>query len=137
LLDTAQTEQEAYSLGFSIAHAPTQHEAYTWGALYTDDTCIAEYDRKEGRGFAEVDHARVKTLLLLSLQDGASHSVNIPQGATPVFFRRRSVEINPLADESTPRPTVHCIGWKRDDKAVYLFISDDGSTLLSDDLQAV
>lgn len=137
MLDTAQTEQEAYSLGFSIAHTPTQHEAYTWGALYTDDTCIAEYDREEGRGFAEVDQARVKTLLLLSLQDGASHSVNIPQGATPVFFRRRSIEIDPLQGESTQRPTIHCIGWKKGDEAIYLFVFDDGSTLLTDNLQAV
>lgn len=137
MLDTAQTEQEAYSLGFSVGRTPTQREAYTWGALYTDDTCIAEYDREEGRGFAEVDQARVKTLLLLSLQDGASYSVNIPQDATPVFFRRRSIEIDPLQGESSPRPTVHCIGWKSDDTATYLFILPDGSTLLTDDLQAV
>ncbi len=112
-------------------------DAYTWGAMYSDSTCIAEYDRPEGRGFAEVDQIRVKELLLLHLAGGTSHSVHIPQGATPVFFRRRSVTISPLAGESTPRPTTHCIGWKRGDEAIYLFVFDDGSTLLSNDLQAV
>lgn len=112
-------------------------DVYTWGALYDDNSCIGEYDRLEGRGFAEVESARVKELLLLSLQGDSAHSVKIPQGATPVFFRRRSIEINPLQGSSEARPTVHCIGWKRGDEAVYLFIFDDGSTLLTNDLQAV
>lgn len=138
MLDTSQTEQEAYALGFSIGQVPTkQWDAYTWGVLYTDDTCMAEYDREEGRGFAEVDHARVKELLLLSVQGEISHVMRVPQDATPVFFRRRSIAINLMQEESSQRPTVHCIGWKRGNETVYLFISDDGSTLLTNDLQAV
>lgn len=112
-------------------------DVYTWGALYDDDACIGEYDRLEGRSFVEVESARVKELLLLSLIGGSTHSVKIPQGATPVFFRRRSLEINLVQEESTPRPTVHCIGWKRGDEAIYLFVFNDGSTLLTTDLQAV
>lgn len=118
--------------------AEKAQDAYHWWAVYTDDSCIGELDRDEGRGFAEVDQARVKTLVLLPCKgDGPSHGVDIPQGAIPVFFRRRSVEINPLAGENTPRPTTHCIGWKRGEQAVYLFVFDDGSTLLTSDLQAV
>jgi hypothetical protein len=77
-------------------------------------------------------------VLLLPLQGmGSSHRVDVPAGATPIFFRRRSVEINPLQGETGNRTTTHCIGWKRGDEAVYLFVFDDGSTLLTNDLQAV
>ncbi len=33
--------------------------------------------------------------------------------------------------------TAHCIGWKRGDEAIYLFVLSDGSTLLTDNLQAI
>lgn len=107
-------------------------DVYTWAALYHDGSSIQEYDRPDGHGFAVVDSAQVKRLTLVS--DSSSHSVTMPAGATPVFFRRRSIALQPGGD---PIPTVHCIGWKRDDSAVYLFIGEDGSTLLTDDLQAV
>lgn len=111
---------------------------YHWWAVYTDDSCIGELDRDEGRVFAEVDLAHVKTLVLLPCKwDGPSHGVDIPQGATPVFFRRRSIKLHPLQGETGNRTTTHCIGWKRGDEATYLFCFDDGSTLLTSDLQAV
>ncbi len=110
-------------------------EAYTWRAVYEDDkTHIYE---NAGNSFAEVDQSRVKAVLLLSLNGNASHRVDIPAGAQAVFFRRHSTVVR-LADESeTKLPVVHCIGWKQEDRAVYLFVSDDGSTLLTTDLQAV
>jgi hypothetical protein len=110
-------------------------DAYTWTAFYEDGSSIREYDHPDGHGFAVVDSAQVKRLALVC--DLRSHSVVVPSGAEPVFFRRRSIIVN-LVDESTEsRQTVHCIGWKHDDKAVYLFVFEDGSTLLTDDLQAV
>jgi hypothetical protein len=129
--------EDTYNLGVIADQTFKQRDAYTWGVQYVDDTCIAEYDREEGRGFAEVEQSRVKVLLLLSLAGDVFHSVDIPQGATPIFFRRRSIAINLLQEESSPRPTVHCIGWKRGDEAIYLFVFDDSSTLLTTDLQAV
>lgn len=109
-------------------------DAYNWYAIYKDETTIPEYDqeRPDGRGFAEIDHTQMKALALSGL-----HCVNIPEGATPIFFRRRSVAINIADGISTPRETVHCIGWKQGEQAVYLFVFEDGSTLLSADLQAV
>lgn len=114
-------------------------EAYTWRVVCTDGSYIGEYDRKEGRGFAEVSDMQIRTLDLIPCIpfDDVIHRVLIPDGATPVFFRRRSVDVNPLGGEVQPRPTVHCIGWKQGEVAVYLFISSDGNTLLTDDLQAV
>ena len=111
-----------------------QQETYTWRAVYDEHSYHQE---NAENSFADVDHARVKTLLLIPLQGGASHRVDIPSGATPVFFRRRSIEVNPLQGETQSRPTVHCIGWKHDEQAVYLFAFDSGNTLLTSDLQAV
>lgn len=116
-------------------------DTYTWHALYDNDEAISEYDRPEGRGFAEVESTRVKTLLLTPLQ-GALHRIDIPVGAQPIFFRRRSIELAPLQGDVQSRSTVHCIGWKNAgllsvQQEVYLFVFDDGSTLLTNDLQAV
>lgn len=111
-------------------------ETYTWVALDADGGFIAEYDHPEGRGFADVDGMKVKHLKLDPnnpfLQ---SHCVEIPDGAIPVFFRRRSIALQPSGGETLP--SVHCIGWKKGDTSVYLFVFNDGSTLLTDDLQAV
>lgn len=109
-------------------------DVYTWMALYHDESAIQEYDHPDGHGFAIVDSARVKRLTLAS--ESCSHSVNVPNGATPVFFRRRGIVVQPGGGQA-PLPTVHCIGWKHEDKAVYLFVGEDGSTLLTDDFQAI
>ena len=114
-------------------------EVYTWGVIYTDGASLGEYDRVEGLGFAAVDSVRVKRVVLLNSSSPylQSHSVDIPTGATPIFFRRRSIELHLLDEQVQNRSTVHCIGWKRDAQAVYLFVYDDGSTLMTDNLQAV
>lgn len=137
MLQFDNVQKEAFPLGLLAGQVPTRPEAYTWSAVYDDDTAISEYDREEGRGFAEVDQTRVKTLLLFPQAGGDPYIMDIPEGAQPVFFRRRSIEINLVAGESSPRPTKHCIGWKRGDEATYLFILEDGSTSLTNDLQAV
>lgn len=120
-------------------------EAYIWCATYHDDTQIPEYDeeRQDGRGFAELDNARVKTLELWPLlpspvdqQITRLHRVDVPSGAAPVFFRRRKIELNPNTD-TQDISTTHCIGWKSDTEQCYLFVFDDGSTLLSNNIQAI
>lgn len=108
-------------------------ETYAWYAIYDEETGFHEFDVSS---FADVDQARVKTLLLLQGTQ-VCHHVDIPQGATPVFFRRRSIEVNLVSEQTGNHTTVHCIGWKRGDEAVYLFAFDDGSTYLTTDLQAV
>jgi len=114
-------------------------DLYTWSATYRDGTMLAEYDSENtiGRGFAEVEPALVKTLHLISTQDRLSHAVAIPEGATPVFFRRRKLILNPVEEEYAHAGGASCIGWKHGEQEVYLFVLDDGSTLLTSDLQAV
>lgn len=121
-------------------------DAYIWRVTYHDDTQIPEFDevRPYGRGFAEVDSRQIKALelcpLLLSPVDQQMippHRVTVPSGATPVFFRRRSLEVNPVTNSVLGRRTTHCIGWHRDGVGCYLFVHEDGSSLLTDNLQAV
>ncbi len=109
-------------------------ETYTWRVVYHDER--GGIHENAANSFADVDQSRVKSLFLVPLRGGPPHRVSIPKGAQPLFFRRRRIELNPNTDEQTHK-TVHCIGWKRDDEAVYLFVLDDNSTLLSDNLQAI
>lgn len=109
-------------------------EAYTWRAISQDGTALDEHDTTHG--FASVDQSHIKSVLLLH-NDEPLHQVDIPEGAQSVFFRRRSIEMSLEDERAIDRGTVHCIGWKRDDDAVYLFIAEDGKTLLTNDLQAV
>ncbi len=105
-------------------------DVYTWRAVYIDGTSI---DENEENSFTnDVNKENVASLFLLPL-----HRVDVPNGCHPIFFRRRSVEINPMNGEENGRPTVHCIGWKRGDEGTYLFVFDDGSAFLTNDLQAV
>lgn len=110
-------------------------DIYTWQAVYYDETVTPEFDesRPDGRGFLEVE----KPVKMLQLSNPKIwHRVAIPEDANPVFFRRRTIEIDPNSDGSK-HTTVHCIGWKRDDEASYLFVFEDGSTLLTSDFRAV
>lgn len=134
------TEQDIFNLGIAIAQLPKLHDVYTWQVLYTDDTSTSEYDetRPDGRGWAEREAKEVTTITLARVADGTVvQSIDIPEGAEPVFFRRRTLTIS-LTDDSRQQGTLaHCIGWKSEQEAVYLFVFDDGSTLRSSDLQAV
>lgn len=113
-------------------------DVYTWRVLYQDGTQIPEFDesRPDGRGFAEVDSSQVVALELLQDQEIA-HRASILAHATPVFVRRRRIVVNPEDESIVNCSTVHCIGWNRGEDTSYLFIFEDGSTLLSSDFMAV
>lgn len=121
----------------------TVPDDYVWRVTMRDGTAITEYDleRADGRGFMEIGD--IKEVVKLELVpcipfDDVIHSVVIPRGATPIFFRRRRISFEPSniggQQHST---TAHCIGWNRGNDAVYLFVLNGGSTVLTDDLQAV
>lgn len=111
-------------------------DIYTWQAVHHDESVTPEFDadRPDGRGFAEV--VRPVKRLQLSKPD-QWHRVAIPEGATPTFFRRRKIATNPVTGLHERSTVAHCIGWKRGEQECYLFVFEDGSTLLTSDLQAV
>jgi len=111
---------------------------YVWQVLHHNGETTPEYDEAapSGRSFAAVDTSSVSAISLLSLVR-PSVSVRVPEGATPVFFRRKGTVLSLVTGEEQRYPTVHCIGWKREEAACYLFIDEGGNILLTDDFQAV
>jgi hypothetical protein len=130
-------------------HAPG--EAFTWRAIYHSGEIVSEFEESRdgsipqlGRGWAEVaaEQVRVVTLENPFLTPYFTQQVVIPEGARPVFFRRRRIEVNPASGESTPMPCIHCIGWVHEGGATdglgcYLFVFDDGSSILTSDLNGI
>src|SRR6266568_631595 len=116
-------------------------DAYQWRIIYRDGSVTDEFDdtRRDGRGFAERDEKSVSEIVLMTWEpfDDREYRIPIPEGAEPVFFRRRTVIINPNDESMQQGKTRHCIGWKHGDEAVYLFVSDSGETFRTNDLQAV
>ena len=123
----------------------TAIDAYTWSVAYHNGDVLHEYDenRPDGRGWAEIGFASVKTVMLATHEVDRVHRVVVPADAQPLFFRRRYITINAAGEQGDSGCLAHCIGWKRagetpqDEQAVYLFVLDDGSTLLTDNLQAI
>lgn len=116
------------------------NDTYTWCVLYQDGTKTPEFDeiRPDGRGFAEVEDKPVQSITLARVDTGIQVAdVAIPEDATPIFFRRRARLINPNDGTTLKSDTTHCIGWQCGDDVAYLFVFDDGTTLLTKNLQAV
>ncbi len=115
------------------------NDVLTWAVAYADDTVLHEFDegRPDGRGWAEIGEKPVKIVMLATAEVNQVYRVAIPAGATPVFFRRRAIAFNLTGDQQTNLPVTHCIGWKSDEDAAYLFVFENGETLLTNELQAV
>jgi len=88
-----------------------------WHVLYHDGTECNEEDTSGDvvrlRGWAEIDHAQV-ALLQIRQDDMVVASVLIPDGAIPVLFRRRTIEIRTDGEtaQEQGRTTVSVIGWR-------------------------
>ncbi len=119
------------------------HDQYTWRVEYTDGTTLDEI-AEDGTvlPFGSVEIERVRALFVASVHD-IDHSflVWLKNGQRPIFFRRRSIELNPNDGTQTVLPATTCIGWQETRKgrnvASYLFICPDGSTILTSDPMAV
>lgn len=121
-----------------------RQDRYTWSVVYQDGAALAEYDEEspQGRGWADVAEkgGRVEHIILQGA--GTVYSVCVPTEMEPVFFRRRTVELMIAQEKISSIGTVHCIGWHSRQGApaqgqAYLFVFEDGSSYLSDDLQSV
>lgn len=118
-------------------------DAYTWRAHYHNGQMISEDDVPGGRGFADVEAERVRALTLeMTAQPFYfTQQVQIPDGASPVFFRRRRIRLDPELGGQSDGGTIHCIGWTRrpeeGGEGVYLFLFEDGDAILTSDFQAV
>jgi hypothetical protein len=120
-------------------------DAFTWLVTCVDGSTIHE---PAVDGFSNVERGQVAKLELLTPWEHGLYCVQVPEDAQAVFFRRRTVVLDPFSGQQTTivdsatgaverARTIHCIGWQRGDDAVYLFVMEDGSALLTNDLQAV
>lgn len=113
-------------------------DIYTWSVEYHNGVIVPEFDdeRPDGRGWAEIDSSQVKYVRLHQADGWPAHNVTVPDNAEPVFFRRRRIEMDTNTNEQK-LSTMHCIGWKSNTSTCYLFVCEDGSTLLTSDFNAV
>jgi len=106
-------------------------DAWSWVVAYRDGNFVAEATVGT---WAAIDVAGVAFLDLCPSVAGLSAlRVEVPEGAEAVFTRRRHV----VALGPARRPwTLTIVGWRRGDRGAYLFVADDGHTLLTDDFFA-
>ncbi len=114
-------------------------DVYEWCVVYHDGEALHEYDHPDGYAWKDVENKPVKEvwLLLPDQEPIYGHHVAIPEKAETIFFRRRYIPISLSGGDGRVRRTVHCIGWKNENQGVYLFVFENGSTLVTDNLQAV
>ncbi|MGZ6360766.1 MAG: hypothetical protein ACXWP0_03695 [Ktedonobacterales bacterium] len=121
-------------------------DGWTWRVHYSDGSMFDEYDANGNEhGFAEVENSRVVAVELQPQHpDVCGHVVKIDasrDAMRPIFFRRRSRIVNLETGGDTTGAVIHCIGWHKTvngrNIAAYTFIFADGSTLTTDDYQAV
>ncbi len=123
---------------------PAFKDQYTWRVEYTDGTQFGEIaDDGTILPFGAVEMGRVRALGVVAVEgeDSPLFMVWIKPGQRPIFFRRRSIELNPNDGTQTALPATTCIGWQETrhgrNVASYLFICPDGQVILSSDPKAV
>jgi hypothetical protein len=109
-------------------------DIWHWRARYTDGSVIDEYDRPEGRGFAEVEQHRLAAVELVPQRPGLAApcvEIDVSRGLRPVFFRRRTIELS-LSGGEAAHATVTALGWARGDERALLFCHEGGRIVLTD-----
>ncbi len=115
-------------------------DVFTWIACYDDGSSLMEIE-SDGteHGFAEVDLDRLSAFVLNPMREGLpSPVVKIDRagGQRPIFFRRRSIALDPETHGEANRSTITVLGWQKtvEGKNVKSFAAlyEDGSVLISD-----
>lgn len=115
-------------------------DAWTWIACYDDGSSLMEIE-PDGteHGFAEVDLARLSAFVLNPMRDGLPApivKIDRASGQRPIFFRRRTIALDPALGTEEKRSTITVLGWQKtvEGKNVKSFVAlyEDGSVLISD-----
>lgn len=120
----------------------TPTDLWSWVAHYDDETTLAEYDQTGEHGFADVDQSKLVAFRLIPHREGLPSPVlKVTADIRPIFFRRRTITIDPVSGREVGRSCVHCLGWQTTahgkNVASYTFFFEDGSVLITDNGQAV
>lgn len=109
-------------------------DLWHWRVTYGDGSTLDEYDPDgKDHGWAEVNIRRVALVTLVPQYDGLPvHMMKVDGAWIPGFLRRRYIGVPQDGSEGT-RATVHVLTMG----TVYLFLFEDGRSLLTDDFNAV
>jgi hypothetical protein len=124
----------------ALCHQCRDH--WAWVVIYRDQSMVYECQGSTAphAAWKDVNPRLVSAITLLPrLRLAGRHEVivHIPQGSTPVMFRRRQIELNMTGGEQSNTQTIHCLGYEAADHGSYLFVFEDGSTLLTNNRNAV
>jgi len=108
-------------------------ERYTWAAHYDDGSVHPEIDAAgRSRGFTTVDAGRC-IALELTPTDGTAPRVlvDVRPGERPVFFRRRTYRLELGSGQSRHEQTLTVAGTEGETGSRYVFITEDGTVVLT------
>ena len=115
-------------------------DLWWWLVQYQDDTILPECQGTSmpHAAWGHVDTTRVKNIVLVPRQSGLEQVVVDVGANSPVFFRRRYKELNISGGQQVSQQNIHCLGYEAaDGTGNYVFVFEDGSVLLSTNLNAV
>jgi hypothetical protein len=118
-------------------------DRWNWVAVYKDGARLYECNGSNALDhhvYADIELDRVETLGWLPV-NGELPAVFLPSRpgelARPVLFRRRLIELQVYETVTTPRVTIHGLGWESDIENKYMFLMSDGSVIHSTNKNAV
>lgn len=92
----------------------SETEDFMWIAHYHDGSHLPEIDGQTEYGFADIDVTRLIAFELVPQRDGLPHPVvDLGQDERPIFFRRRTISLDPVTETEAGRSTITVIGWQR------------------------
>lgn len=106
---------------------------WQWRAHLTDGTIIPERDADGAeRGWAAVPADRVQALELAPVGEGRAPAwLDVPDGATAWLGRRRQLVLR--GDGTQERlASVTILRWTLGERALWLYVADDGTVAASD-----
>lgn len=119
-------------------------DVYNWIAYYNDGTILQEIDPEGDHGFADIDHSKLVQFLLVPQKEGfypVVVSINVAEGQRLIFFRRTKIDFNITNGTESHRDRITCVGYQQTvqgtNVSVYNFIMPDGTSMLSNDHNAV
>jgi hypothetical protein len=120
----------------------TRADVYEWKAVYADGSELDEYGTDgEQHGWKDIDVANLAAFILVPQRDHlGTHVLKVTGDARPIFFRRRSRELNGTTfEQEGDTTTITVLGMQSTVRGVnvqsFTALYADGSVLVTNDPQ--
>lgn len=110
-----------------------------WSVTYADGRQFQECegDCQFHRSSKDISLSDVCVIRWMNTAIGTAMTI-VPENTRAVFFRRHAKEIDPYGNKVIRQlPTIYCMGYESDTSTSYLFITDDGSVVMSSNINGV